>query len=129
MKSQHVRLDAERPEARFSAEHMPRLEFRQALFHTPHGDWQRRLYTAALVVATTAFDADGRALATEHQALRFSLQYNASWPEPVFRRLRAWPYKPLLLRKGAPVMGYMVEFRLRDLRLGPDEWVELIFLG
>lgn len=129
MKPMHIRLDQEQPEARFSAERMPRLEFRQALFHTPHAGWQRRLYPAALIVTTTALDADGRALATEHQAMRFSIQYDPTWPEPLFQRLRGWHYKPLELRKNAPVVGYIVELRLRDLRLGPEEWVEVVFLG
>jgi hypothetical protein len=108
---------------------MPRLEFRQALFHTPNAGWQRRLYPAALIVTTMAFDADGRTLATDHQSFRFSIQYNASWPEPLFERLRGWHYKPLELRMNAPVVGYIVELRLRDLRLGPEEWVEVIFRG
>jgi len=129
MKPIHVRLDHEQPEAQFSANRMPRLEFRQALFHIPLGGWQRRLYPAALVVTTTAFDAAGRILAQDHQAMRFSLLYNASWPDPVFLRIRSWPYKPLELRKNAPVVQWTVELRLRDLRLGPEERVELVFLG
>jgi hypothetical protein len=33
------------------------------------------------------------------------------------------------LRRDAPVVGWLVEMRLRDLRLGENEWVEVAFLG
>ena len=78
----HIRLDRSNPEARLSGATMPRLEFRQALFRTPRPGWQRRLYTASLVVTTTALGVDDRRLAVDHQSFRFSLLYNASWPEP-----------------------------------------------
>jgi hypothetical protein len=129
MKPLHIQLTAEQPSARFSATRMPRLEFRQALFHSPLPGWQRRLYPAALVVVTTAYDADGRVLASDHQAMRFSILYNATWPSPVFRKITHWPYKPLELRKDAPVVGYIVELKLRDLKLGEGERVEVVFLG
>lgn len=129
MKPIHIQLDLEHPEARFSALRTPHLEFKQALFHSPVPEWQRRLYPAALVVTTTAYDLDGRVLATEHQALRFSILYNSTWPEPIFRKLPQWRYKPLLIRKEIEVAGYIVELRLRDLRLGEDERVELILLA
>lgn len=129
MKPIHIQLDRALPEARFSSLKRPHLEFRQALFHSPIAEWQRRLYPAALVVSTSAYDAEGRVLATEHQALRFSILYNSTWPEPIFRKLPQWRYKPLILRKDIAVTGYIVELRLRDLRLGEDERVELILLG
>ena len=129
MALQHVRLDQRQPEARFAGPTMPRLEFRQALFHTPHNGWQQRLYRAALVVTTIAHGMDQRKLAVDHQAMRFAILYNSTWPEPVFRDITRWPYKPLELREDAPVTHWSVELRLRELRLGPDEWMELIFLG
>lgn len=129
MKPILVKFDAQQTEARFTATHMPRLEFRQALFKTSDPRWQRRLYPASLVVTTTAFDPDGRTLITDHQAMRFSLLYNATWPEPVFLRITRWHYRPLLLRKDIAVGGYLVEMRLRDLRLGPDERVDVVLLG
>ncbi|MCB9165479.1 MAG: hypothetical protein H6592_13785 [Flavobacteriales bacterium] len=125
----HIRLDRSNPEARLSGATMPRLEFRQALFRTPRPGWQRRLYTASLVVTTTALGVDDRRLAVDHQSFRFSLLYNASWPEPVFLDIRSWPYQPLELKENAPVVSWSVEMRLRDLRLAEDEWVELAFLG
>lgn len=129
MKPIHIQLDRANPEARFSALKRPHLEFRQALFHSPVPEWQRRLYPAALIVTTTAYDADGRVLATEHQALRFSILYNSTWPEPIFRKLSKWRYKPLVLRKEFEAVGHIVELRLRDLRLSEDERVEVILLG
>jgi hypothetical protein len=33
------------------------------------------------------------------------------------------------LRRDAPVAYWTVELRLRDLRLGPEEWVEFVFVG
>ncbi|HNR54645.1 MAG TPA: hypothetical protein PKJ19_05735 [Flavobacteriales bacterium] len=125
----HIRLDRANPEARLSGATMPRIEFRQALFRTPRPGWQRRLYTASLVVTTTALGVDDRRLAVHHQSFRFSLLYNASWPEPVFLDIRSWPYQPLELKENAPVVSWTVEMRLRDLRLAEDEWVELAFLG
>lgn len=125
----HIRLDRSNPEARLTGGTMPRLEFRQALFRTPQPDWQRRLYTTSLVVTTTALGVDERRLAVDHQSFRFSLLYNASWPEPVFLDIRRWPYKPLELKENAPVVSWNVELRLRDLRLLEDEWVEVAFLG
>lgn len=129
MKPIHIHLDCAQPEARFSAVRTPRLEFRQALFQSPLPGWQRRLYPAALLVVTTAYDADGRVLATDHQAMRFSILYNDTWPTPVFRKITRWRYKPLLLRKEAPVVGYIVELKLRDLRLGAEERVEVVLVG
>lgn len=129
MALQHIRLDQRQPEALFVGHTMPRLEFRQALFRTPHNGWQQRLYRAALVVTTTAHGPDQRKLAVDHQAMRFSILYNNTWPEPVFREITRWPYKPLELRDDAPVTHWSVELRLRELRLGPEEWVELIFRG
>ncbi|HRH38490.1 MAG TPA: hypothetical protein PK760_09100, partial [Flavobacteriales bacterium] len=108
---------------------MPRLEFRQALFRSPVPDWQHRLYRAALVVTTIAMDRDERNLAVDHQVMRFSLLYNNTWPEPVFKDIRRWSYKPVELREDAPVRSWLVEIRLRELRLGPEEWVEVVFLG
>ncbi|MBK9515122.1 MAG: hypothetical protein IPO05_16175 [Flavobacteriales bacterium] len=129
MALQHVRLDQQNPIAVLSGSSMPRLEFRQALFRTEAPGWQRRLYPAALVITTSAFDVRDRTLAKDHQSMRFSLLYDATWPDPVFLRIQRWPYRPLELRKDVPVVYWTVELRLRDLRLGPDEWVELAFLG
>jgi hypothetical protein len=129
MSAHHIILDHQHREARFSATTMPRLEFRQALFHCLSNDWHRRLYPAALLVSTTAHAPDGRVLAVEHQAMRFSLLYDASWPEPHFRRIRAWPYKPLAIRPTVEVLGWIVELRLRDLRLAEGERVELLLRG
>lgn len=129
MALQHVRLDHQNPEARFAGNTMPRLEFRQALFRTPHDGWHARLYRAALMVTTTAHGADERKLAIDHQAMRFSLLYNRTWPDPVFRDITHWPYKPVELREDAPVTHWTVELRLRELRLGPEEWVEVLFIG
>lgn len=126
---QHVRLTHEQPTAMFSAASMPRLEFRMALFRTPHEGWQQRLYRAAVVVTTIAHGPDARRLAVDHQGMRFALLYNSTWPEPVFTKVTRWPYKPVELREGAPVVSWSVELRLRELRLLPDEWVELVFLG
>jgi hypothetical protein len=108
---------------------MPRLEFRQALFRTQAPGWHSRLYRAALVITTTAHGPDERKLVVDHQTLRFALLYNETWPDPVFRDIRRWPYKPVDLREGAPVVSWSVELRLRELRLAHDEWVELVFLG
>ena len=33
------------------------------------------------------------------------------------------------LRATAPVVGWLLEIRLRDLRMKEDEWMELVFLG
>jgi hypothetical protein len=129
MALQHVRLTAAQPVARFAGASMPRLEFRQALFRTPGTDWQQRLYRAALVVTTIANGPDGRKLVVDHQALRFALLYNDSWPEPVFLNITRWPYRPVELREDAPVTSWNVELRLRELRLSPEEWVEVAFLG
>ncbi len=129
MAIQHIRLDRERPEARFTGSTMPRLEFKQALFRTPDPNWQQRLYRTALVVTTIAHGPDERRLAVDHQAMRFALLYNASWPEPHFKNIERWPYKPVELRDDAPVVSWSVELRLRELRLGTDEWVEIIFAG
>jgi hypothetical protein len=125
----HIRLDQAHPTAILNGETMPRLEFRQALFRTPHGDWHRRLYRAALVVTTVAHGFDNKRLVVDHQAMRFSLLYNDTWPEPVFLDIRHWPYTPLELKEDAPVLSWSVELRLRELRLGKDEWVELAFVG
>ena len=108
---------------------MPRLEFRQALFRTPEAGWHRRLYPAALVITTTALDVRDRKLVVDHQTLRFSLLYDATWPEPVFLKIQRGPYRPVELRRDAPVAYWTVELRLRDLRLGPEEWVEFVFMG
>ena len=129
MALQHIRLTRDQPIAQFAGGTMPRLEFRQALFHTPIPGWQQRLYRAALVVTTTANGLDGRKLVVDHQALRFALLYNSTWSDPVFLKINAWPYKPVELREDAPVTSWSVEMRLRELRLGPDEWVEVIFIG
>lgn len=131
MATRHVRLDPQNPEARFSAATMPRLEFRQAMFHTLDrpADWQRRLSRAALMVTTRAFDANGRELVVDHQPQRFSLLYNHTWPDPVFKDIKRWGYVPVELRATAPVVGWLLEIRLRDLRMKEDEWMELVFLG
>lgn len=129
MALQHIRLTRERPVAQFNGATMPRLEFRQALFRTPQQGWQTRLYRAALVITTAAHGPDQRVLAVDHQAMRFALLYNTTWTEPLFKDIKRWPYKPLELREGAPVTHWSVELRLRELRLGPEEWVELMFLG
>lgn len=125
----HLRITREQPVAAFAGESMPRLEFRQALFRTPDPRWQQRFYRTALVVTTTVLGLDGRKLVVDHQALRFALLYNASWPEPVFRSIRNWPYKPIELIEGAPVVSWTVDLRLRELRLMADEWVEVVFVG
>jgi hypothetical protein len=125
----HIRLDRANPEARLSGNTMPRLEFRQALFRTPLPGWQRRLYTASVVVTTVAHGMDERRLVVDHQSFRFATLYNATWPEPVFLDIKRWPYKPVELRDDAPVVSWSVEIRLRDLRLAEAEWVELAFLG
>jgi len=129
MSVQHVRLDREHPTAVLSGAHVPRLEFRQALFHTPLPGWHRRLYPAALVVTTIAFDVRDRQLVVDHQSMRFSLLYDDTWPEALFTKIQRWPYTPVRLRPDAPVAYWTVELKLRDLRLGPEEWVELLFLG
>jgi hypothetical protein len=129
MALQHVRLDHANPIALLSGSSMPRLEFRQALFRTPEAGWHRRLYPAALVITTTALDVRDRKLVVDHQTLRFSLLYDATWPEPVFLKIQRWPYRPVELRRDAPVAYWTVELRLRDLRLGPEEWVEFVFVG
>ena len=129
MALQHVRLDQANPMARFAGSTMPRLEFRQALFRTQLPGWHARLYRTALVVTTTAHGPDERKLVVDHQTLRFALLYNATWPDPIFRDIRRWRYKPVELREGAPVVSWSVELRLRELRLLPGEWVELAFLG
>ena len=125
----HIRLDHTTPTALLRGPGKPRLEFRQALFRTPLPGWQRRLYTASLVVTTTAHGPGDRCLNVDHQSFRFSLLYNASWPEPVFLNIKRWPYTPVDLRDDAPVVSWSVELRLRDLRLGEEEWVEVAFLG
>lgn len=125
----HIRIDRADPSALLSGSSMPRLEFRQALFHTREPGWQRRLYTASLVVTTIAHGPDDRRLVVDHQNFRFSLLYNASWPEPLFLDIKRWPYKPVELREDAPVVSWSIELRLRDLRLAADEWVEVVFLG
>jgi hypothetical protein len=81
------------------------------------------------VVTTTAHGPGDRRLNVDHQSFRFSLLYNASWPEPVFLNIKRWPYTPVDLRDDAPVVSWSVELRLRDLRLGEEEWVEVAFLG
>lgn len=129
MALQHVRLTHEQPSTQFVGGSMPRLEFRQALFRSPRGGWQQRLYRAAVVVTTVAHGPDERKLVVDHQAMRFALLYNASWPEPAFLNITRWPYKPVELREGAPVVHWSVELRLRELWLQPDEWVEVVFLG
>jgi hypothetical protein len=129
MALQHIRLDQKAPVALLSGSSMPRLEFRQALFRSPLPGWHRRLYPAALIVTTTAFDVRDHKLVVDHQAMRFSLLYDESWPEPVFLKVNCWPYRPVELRKDAPVAYWTIELRLRDLRLGPEEWVEVVFLG
>jgi hypothetical protein len=131
MAIRHIRLDPQNPEARFSAATMPRLEFRQALFFTKDTpfEWHRRLSRAALMVSTKAFDADGRQLVVDHQSQRFSLLYNHTWPDPVFKDIKRWNYAPVELRADAPVVGWLLEIRLRDLRLKEGEYVEVAFLG
>lgn len=129
MSAHHIILTAEAPVALLSATRMPRLEFRQALFHCTEGDWRKRLYVASLVVTTQAWSETARELARDHQAFRFSMLYNDTWPEPVFLRIRNWPYRPLELRRDAPVARWSVELKLRDLKLGPDERVEIVFAG
>lgn len=125
----HIRLDHQNPEARLTGNTMPRLEFRQALFRTLQDGWHNRLYRAALVVTTIAHGTDDRRLVVDHQAMRFSALYNASWPEPTFLDIKRWPYVPVELREDAPVVSWSIELRLRELRLGVDEWVEVIFVG
>ncbi|MBK9176542.1 MAG: hypothetical protein IPM46_09435 [Flavobacteriales bacterium] len=129
MALQHVRLTAEQPIAQFAGTSMPRLEFRQALFRTPQGGWQQRLYRAALVVTTIANGPEERKLVVDHQAMRFALLYNNTWPEPAFLNITRWPYKPVELREDAPVVSWIVELRLRELRLLKDECVEVAFIG
>ncbi|MBL0127074.1 MAG: hypothetical protein IPP83_06365 [Flavobacteriales bacterium] len=129
MAVQHVRLDHTVTEARFAGDRMPRLEFKHALFRTLLPGWHTRLYRAAVVVTTTAHGPDERKLVVDHQAMRFSLLYNNTWPDPVFRDIKRWPYKPVELKPGAPVVSWLVELRLRELRLGPKEWVDLVFVG
>lgn len=129
MRPIHIVFDRGQGEARFSGAAMPRLEFRQALFRTPLPGWQRRLYPATLLVTTTAIGDDGRKLIVDNQSMRFSLLYNSTWPEPLFLHIRAWHYKPVELRKGLRVAEWTVEMRLRDLRLGPEEVVEIVVLG
>jgi hypothetical protein len=80
-------------------------------------------------VTTVAHGFDNKRLVVDHQAMRFSLLYNDTWPEPVFLDIRHWPYTPLELKEDAPVLSWSVELRLRELRLGKDEWVELAFVG
>lgn len=129
MALQHVRLTLDQPIAQFAGASMPRLEFRQALFRTPQSGWQHRLYRAALVVTTIANGPEGRKLVVDHQAMRFAVLYNNTWPEPVFLNITRWPYKPVELREDAPVVSWTVELRLRELRLMKDEWVEVAFIG
>lgn len=129
MRPLHITFSNALREARFTGRTRPVLEFRQALFRTDDPAWQRRLYPAALVVTTSALDAQGRTLAVDHQSMRFGLLYNATWPQPLFLRIRNWPYRPLELRPGAPVHSYLVEMRLRDLRMDDGEVVELVVLG
>ncbi len=40
-----------------------------------------------------------------------------------------WSGEPVELRANAPVVGWMLEIRLRDLRLKEGEYVEVAFLG
>ena len=129
MALQHVRIDQASPIAHFAGSTMPRLEFKRALYRTLRPGWQERLYRAALVVTTTAHGPDDRKLAVDHQTLRFALLYNSTWPEPLFKDIRRWPYKPVELRDDAPVVNWSVELHVRELRLLKDEWVELVFLG
>ena len=129
MALQHIRLTRDQPTAQFAGGTMPRLEFRQALFHTVQPGWQQRLYRAALVVTTIANGLDGRKLVVDHQTMRFALLYNSTWPDPVFLKIRNWPYEPVELREGAPVTSWSVELRLRELRLLPDERLEIVFVG
>ncbi len=61
---------------------------------------------------------------------RFSVLFNPTWPDPLFRNIHNWTYAPLEMRADAPpVMGWLMELRLRDLRLGPEERMEVVFLG
>lgn len=126
MKPRHIRLDERTTLARFTSTRMPLLEFRQALFHTPRPGWQKRLYPAMLLVSTSARDAAGRLVAQEHQGMRFALLYDVSWPEALFLNIRRWPYTPV---QAPDATLWTVEIRLRDLRLGQDEYVEVVFLG
>jgi len=125
----HIRLDHAAPTARLSGNTMPRLEFRQALFRTHAPDWHGRLYRAALVVTTVAHGIDGKRLVVDHQAMRFNLLYNKTWPDPVFLDIRSWPYTPVELKEDVPVTAWSIELKLRELRLGEEEWVEVAFLG
>ena len=130
MGARHITLDTGHPEARFSATERPRIALRQAFFATTDPDWQRRLNRAALIVTPRAYDDRGRELVADHQVFRFSVLFNPTWPDPVFRNIRNWTYVPVELRTDAPpVMGWLMELRLRDLRLGPDERMEVVFLG
>lgn len=129
VKPLHIHLTAEQPIARFTAARMPRLEFRSVAFITQRSGWQRLLYPAALLVTTTAHAPEGTTLATDHQAMRFALLYDHTWPEPVFLRVRNWPYQPLAIRKEVAVGRWDVELRLRDLRLLENERVEVLLLG
>ncbi|MBK6831946.1 MAG: hypothetical protein IPG92_14985 [Flavobacteriales bacterium] len=76
MALQHVRMDQRQPVVWFNGNSMPRLEFRQALFRTPHKGWYHRLYRAALVVTTIAHGPDERKLVVDHpdHALQPALQ-------------------------------------------------------
>lgn len=130
MAVRRITLDPGQPEARFTATERPRIALRQAFFTTADEGWQRRLNRAALVVATRAYHADGRELAADHQVFRFSVLFNPSWPDPLFRNIRNWTYVPVELRDDAPpVLGWLLEMRLRDLRLLPGERMEVVFLG
>lgn len=129
MAIQHIRLDQQNPVARFTGDTMPRLEFRQALFRTPLPGWHKRLYRAALVVTTTAHGLGNRTLVVDHQVMRFAVLYNDSWPEPHFPQITRWPYEPVELKENTPVTHWTIDLRLRELRLGPEEWVEFIFIG
>ncbi|MBK9628989.1 MAG: hypothetical protein IPO56_15185 [Flavobacteriales bacterium] len=125
----HIRLDHLNPSAILSGRPCRVWDSDKPCSVRPLPGWQKRLYSAALVVTTVAHGLDARRLAVDHQAMRFSLLYNPTWPEPVFLDIRHWPYTPLELREDAPVTSWSVELRLRDLRLGPEEWVEVAFLG
>lgn len=129
MSAHHIILTTDAPLARLEGTRMPKVEFRQALFHCTEGDWRKRLYVASLLVTTQAWSGTARVLASEHQAFRFSMLYNDTWPEPVFLRIRNWPYRQLALRRDAPVARWTVEMKLRDLKLLPEERVEIVFLG
>lgn len=121
----HIRLDHTNPSAILNGQTMPRLEFRQALFRTPAPGWQKRLYSAALVVTTVAHGLDARRLAVDHQAMRSvccTTQHGrnpCSWTSGMARAI-AGRHR---LNRGS------AEVRLRDLRLGPEKWVEVAFLG